>query len=105
LQAQFRDSQVVSMVLLAAYGNFQDRILLGLNLPMDADGPLAPLDVEFVEGALQMASLMPPQRELPPLQTAGKDLISNDGDWAAVSFDELQSRLESQRKASGVSLL
>ena len=97
LQAQFGDSQVASMVLLAAYGNFQDRIVLGLNLPMEADGPLAPLDVEFVDGALQMASLMPPQRELPSLQTTGKDLISNDGDWAALSFEELQSRLESQR--------
>ncbi len=97
MQAQFGDSQVASMVLLAAYGNFQDRIVLGLNLPLEAAGPLAPLDVEFVEGALQMASLMPPQGERPSLQTAGKDLISNDGDWAAVSFDELQSRLESQR--------
>ena len=97
LQAQFGDSQVASMVLLAAYGNFQDRIVLGLNLPMEADGPLAPLDVEFVDGALQMASLMPPQGELPSLQTTGKDLISNDGDWAALSFEELQSRLESQR--------
>lgn len=97
LQAQFGDNTVASMILLAAYGNFQDRIVLGLNLPMESDGPLAPLDMEFVEGALQMASLMPPQGGLPSLQTGGKDVISNDGDWGTVSFDELQARLESQR--------
>ena len=57
LRKQFGDNQVASMVLLAAYGNFKDRIVLGLNLPMEETGPLPPIDVEFVEGALQIASL------------------------------------------------
>ncbi len=97
LRLQYGDSQVASMVLLAAYGNFQDRIVLGLNLPMEETGPLQPIEVEFAEGALQIASLIPPHGEVPSLQSAGEDLIPDDGDWAAISFDELQSRLEKQR--------
>ena len=31
LRERFGDKQVAAMVLLAAYGNFQDRIVLGLN--------------------------------------------------------------------------
>ena len=60
LREQYGDRKVAAMILLAAYGNFQDRIVLGLNLPMEVDGPLAPLDIVFVDGALQMAPLIPP---------------------------------------------
>ena len=44
LRDRFGDKGVVSMVLLAAYGNFQDRIVLGLNLPLEPDGPIAPIE-------------------------------------------------------------
>lgn len=98
LRMEYGDSQVASIVLLAAYGNFQDRIVLGLNLPLEETGPLPPIDVEFAEGALQIASLIPPHGEVPSLQSAGVDLISDDREWAAISFDELQSRLEKQRE-------
>lgn len=97
LRQTYGDQQVASMVLLAAYGNFQDRIVLGLHLPMEESGPLAPLDVEFEEGALQMASLIPPNAEPPQLNSNGEDVVPDDGDWATISFDELQARLEKQR--------
>ncbi len=97
LRQEFGDNQVASMVLLAAYGNFQDRIVLGLNLPLEEHGPLEAIDVEFAEGALQIASLIPPHGEVPTLQAAGEDVIPDDGDWAAISFDQLQTRLEQQR--------
>lgn len=97
LQKQYGDHQVASMVLLAAYGNFQDRIVLGLQLPMEETGPLAPVEIEFAEGALQMTPLIPPKGEVPLLGAAGVDVIPEDGDWSAISFDELQARLEKQR--------
>lgn len=97
LRNQYGDSQVASMVLLAAYGSFQDRIVLGLNLPLEEKGPLEPIDVEFADGALQMVPLIPPHGVVPTPQAAGKDVIPDDDDWAAISFDELQSRLEQQR--------
>jgi hypothetical protein len=34
------------MVLLAAYGNFQDRLLLGLGIPPDTDEPMLPVPAE-----------------------------------------------------------
>ena len=97
VQAQFGDNQVASMVLLAAYGNFQDRIVLGLQLSLEQHGPLAPVEVNFVEGALQVASLIATQAEPPEWHSTGEDVIPDDGDWAAISFDELQTRLEQQR--------
>ena len=97
LRKQYGDNQVAAMVLLAAYANFQDRIVLGLQLPLEEQGPLAPIDVEFAEGALQIASLIPPHGEVPTLHAADKDVISDEADWAAISFDELQTRLEEQR--------
>lgn len=97
LRKEYGENQVASMVLLAAYGNFQDRIVLGLQLPMEQGGPLAPLDVEFVEGALQMAPLIPPNGPLPVLNANGTDVVADDADWASVTYDELQGRLEKQR--------
>ncbi len=88
---------VASMVLLAAYGNFQDRIVLGLQLPMEETGPLAPLNVEFSEDALQVASIIPAQSELPALNGAGRNVVPEERDWTAVSFEQLQTRLERQR--------
>lgn len=97
LRKTYGDNKVASMVLLAAYGNFQDRIVLGLQLPMEDSGPLAPLEVEFVEDAFQLAPLIPPTSERLSLNIAGEDVVSDDGDWGTVSFDELQARLEKQR--------
>ena len=97
LRQTYGDEGVASMVLLAAYGNFQDRIVLGLQLPLEESGPLAPVDVEFEEGALQIASLIPPNGERSELLTNGEDVVSDDGDWGTVSFEELQARLEQQR--------
>jgi alkylhydroperoxidase family enzyme len=97
LRSAFGEQQVAAMVLLAAYGNFQDRIVLGLQLPLEDAGPLAPLKVVFAEGALQVAPLIPPTGAPTALVTAGTDVVADDGDWASVSYTELQTRLEGQR--------
>lgn len=97
LRAWFGDKQVAAMVLLGAYGNFQDRIVLGLNLPLEPNGPLAPLAVKFADDAFQVAMLIPPNREIKPLVNSGDTVVPADRDWSSVSFDELQSRLEQQR--------
>ncbi len=51
LIALFGERQVVGMVLLLAYANFQDRLVLSLGLPPEADGPLPPLPVRFALAA------------------------------------------------------
>jgi alkylhydroperoxidase family enzyme len=98
LRVRYGDKQVAAMVLLAAYGNFQDRIILGLNLPLENNGPLPPLEVEFAEGGLQLAPIFPEQTSSVTLEpAAGQTVVPEDPQWSVISYDELQSRLEQQR--------
>jgi alkylhydroperoxidase family enzyme len=97
LVARFGAKKVAAMVLLGAYGNFQDRIVLGLNLPVEPDGPLPPLEVKFAPGAFQAVPVMPPQAEIKPLLESGETVVERDPEWSQLSYEELQSRLERQR--------
>ncbi|WP_373652905.1 hypothetical protein [Schlesneria sp. DSM 10557] len=97
LRQRYGDKRVASMVLLAAYGNFQDRIVLGLNLPMEDHGPLPPFSVTFAEGALQLAPIMPPHTTAEALVESGTSVVSHDPKWSQLSYDDLQGRLERQR--------
>ena len=101
LQKRYGDKKVAAMVYLAAYGNFQDRILLGLGVPLEADGPLAPLSVTFSKGAFQSAPLLPEQKEVPKLLTDGKAVVPEEPNWSKLSYGELQERLEKQRDRKG----
>ena len=98
LKNRFGEKQVAAMVLLAAYGNFQDRIVLGLNLPIEEHGPLAPLPVTFVDSAFQIASIMPAQTNTTTLVESGKKVVDDDQEWSRLTYDELQRRLEKQRE-------
>ena len=97
LKNRYGENRVAAMVLLAAYGNFQDRIVLGLNLPIEEHGPLAPLPVTFVDSAFQIASIMPAQTNSTTLVESGKKVVDDDQEWSRLTYDELQSRLEKQR--------
>ncbi len=97
LRSRFSDKQVAAMVLLGAYGNFQDRIVLGLNLSLEEDGPLSPVDVKFSDDAFQIAPFFPTQKEIPSLIASGENVVPKDEEWSQISFNELQRRLERQR--------
>ena len=47
LIARYGESKVVAMVLLLAYANFQDRLLLALDVSIEPGGPMPPPDVRF----------------------------------------------------------
>lgn len=97
LVKRFGDKKTASMVLLAAYGNFQDRLVLGLNLPMEEGGPLAPLVVTFGDDAFQQVPVMPPQHKLTPLKDTNPQVVTHEPEWSELSYPQLQTRLESQR--------
>ena len=97
LRERFGDKRVASMVLLAAYGNFQDRIVLGLDVPVESGGPLPPIEVKFVPEAFQSVPILPPQPALPKPVESGTTVVERDPEWSGLSYDELQSRLERQR--------
>lgn len=89
--------KVASMVLLAAYGSFQDRLVLGLNLPLEKDGPLPPLVVEFAAGALQLESHMPDVPVDVGNLVSGATVVTMSPAWDDISYQELQRRLQRQR--------
>lgn len=96
---RFGAKRVAAMVLLGAYGNYQDRLVLGLGLAMEPGGPLAPLDVRFAPGAIQLA---PPEQPASPSSSIppSADLagvVEPDPEWSELSFEELQARLDGQR--------
>jgi hypothetical protein len=97
LRERYGDKGVASMVLLAAYGNFQDRLILGLGIQLEADEPMLPLAAKFEPGALQVGSIIPEQKELPSLSKSGDTVVERDPQWSKLTFDDLQTRLEKQR--------
>lgn len=64
LVSLYGERQVVALVLLLAYANFQDRLILTLRLPPEPDGPLPPLEVRFARVPLG-ASRAGPARMAP----------------------------------------
>lgn len=100
LVALHGDSDVVAMVLLMAYANFQDRLLLTLGIELEPGGPLPPVDVAF----LKPLSPMPvPDRTKPENGPVPPDspLLVDDPSWGAIDFDALQTSLTTQRDNPG----
>jgi alkylhydroperoxidase family enzyme len=97
LIAAYGERQVVAMVLLLAYASFQDRLVLALNLPLEAGGPLPPVDVRF--------ALTPPGGHPAGARRPGLPVASDwhpaervtDPDWLALDFSRLQQELQRQR--------
>jgi alkylhydroperoxidase family enzyme len=95
LIGQYGEKQVVAMVLLLAYANFQDRLVLALDLPVEAGGPLAPLDVRFQP--IPLGSRLAVPRRAAPLAVSGGPEQEADADWLALAFPDLQKEMDRQR--------
>jgi hypothetical protein len=100
----YGDKQVVAMVLLVAYANFQDRLFLSLGLNVEPGGPLAPVGVRFAKD-LSSKSITVPKRQQPVEQLdksrANEAIKIDDADWLSVDFSTLQNKLEAQRDRPG----
>ena len=95
LVSAYGERQTAAMVLLMAYSNFQDRLLLSLGSPLEAGGPRPPVEVVFAPEAIEAQMVRPLPSAVSPLpKPTGKDLIEDDPDWATLGFDELQALLE-----------
>jgi alkylhydroperoxidase family enzyme len=95
LQVPFGEKQVVAMVLLLAYANFQDRLLLTLDLPVEDEGPLPPLKVQFPRKP-PPAAPRPPGEPTP--SKAGKVALSSSADeWPSLKFESLLQSMNEQR--------
>ncbi len=94
----YGDRQVVAMVLLLAYANFQDRLVLSLGLPA-AEGALAPPEVRFAKPAPDAPPPVAAPRQAPAAAAPAGELADLvDPEWTAVEFAELQKAMEHQRE-------
>jgi alkylhydroperoxidase family enzyme len=100
LAAYYGEEQAAAMVLLMAYANFQDRLILCLGATIEQeDGPLAPVDVSFPPEAYQFETSERPPLDDAPLPTpTGSDDVGDDAGWSAVTYEALQQRLQLQRE-------
>jgi alkylhydroperoxidase family enzyme len=99
LMAEFGPAKVTAMVLLLAYANFQDRLLLALDLPVEPGGPLAPLDVRFAKSAAAPpvpSRAKPTLKNLPPVPER-----VDDPEWLSLDVDQLQKGLSGQKGNAG----
>jgi alkylhydroperoxidase family enzyme len=99
----FGEAKVVAIVLQIAYSNFLYRMALALGLPVEAGGPLPPIDVQFAKPAHDTvigSEVVPAPRPVPvPSATASAEpnLKLTDPEWSRIRFEDLQHKLEVQR--------
>jgi hypothetical protein len=98
LMASYGESKLVAMVLLLAYANFQDRLLLALGVPIEAGGPMPPPDVRFDAKAdpPPVPARKRPQGRPVPDEPSRID----DPFWLSMDFDDLKDRLDGQKARS-----
>jgi alkylhydroperoxidase family enzyme len=99
LRKAYGEERLVAMVLLLASGNFQDRLLLGLDVPPEEGGPLAPIEIHLLKDA--KAPAVPDRARPEDLRGPTVPTVVDDPEWAAVNFDVLRKSLESQRANDG----
>jgi alkylhydroperoxidase family enzyme len=97
LVKEFGQSKVAAMVILMAYSNFQDRLLLCLGSPIEPGGPLPPIEVLVTPQPPSRSPARPEGDPSPLTNSTGQDLIEDDLEWISITYDELQGRLERQR--------
>jgi hypothetical protein len=99
LKAAFGEEKLTAMVLLLAAANFQDRLLLALDIPVEPGGPLPPLDVRFAQG--EPAPPVPERRRPGAGRLPFVPERVDDPEWQALDLDDLRKGLETQQANPG----
>jgi alkylhydroperoxidase family enzyme len=94
LRELYGDQKTVALVLLLAFANFQDRLLLGLGVNVEPGGPYPPLDIHFAKDDRASS----PARPNPVARLAARDSgFVNDPEWTSLDAAELQKAMSAQR--------
>ena len=99
LKASYGEAKLVAMVLLLASANFQDRIILGLGVPLENGSPLPPVDVTFDPKAANPA--VPPRANPAQRHGPAEPAKVDDPAWQEFDFDALQKGLRDQKANAG----
>lgn len=98
----YGEKQVVAIVLVAAFANFQDRLLLSLGANVEENGPLPPLKVRLSKPSPPNSSAKankgkPKHNDCRPADNPPSlPEKLDDPEWAALSFDTLREHLTQQ---------
>ena len=95
LRKQYGDANVVAMVQLLAYSNFQDRLIHSLGLPMDESATAAPLNPKFKHPYTDAAE--PAKRALPASERETQAAKISDPEWRKFDFAELKQLMDRQK--------
>ena len=85
------------MVLLVAHANFQDRLILALNLPLEAEGPAPAPNVRFARVPLGASRAGPAREKTAATGAALPRPRLPDSDWQALDFGRIQRELAARR--------
>jgi hypothetical protein len=95
LKASYGEEKLAAMVLLLASANFQDRIILGLGVPLEDGSPLPPVEVKLDPKAADPAV---PKRANPGDRLGPVEPVKiEDPEWREFDFDALQKGLRDQK--------
>jgi alkylhydroperoxidase family enzyme len=97
LRTIYGDANVVAMVQLIAYANFQDRLLHALGAAVEPGGALPTPTVEFSRPLSGGAAPKPRESPVSCGEGNAASAPSNSQEWASLDFATLQRLMESQR--------
>jgi alkylhydroperoxidase family enzyme len=106
----YGEEQVAAIVLLSAYANFQDRLLLGLGVAVEPGGPLPPITVRFRKPSPPTAAVGPEKGgAAEKAKEAAKRKVTSassnppkvaervdDPEWTSISIDTLRELMTQQ---------
>ncbi len=95
LKKGYGDKQLVAMVLLLAYANFQDRLVLALGVAPGAEDGMPPKEMKFTKAPLEIPP--PPRQKQAGEKASGQPATVNDDEWQSLAFTDLQKQMEDQR--------
>ena len=95
LKKRYGDKQLVAMVLLLAYANFQDRLIQALGVTPNNEDSQAAREIKFNKTSPSIAA--PPRRKQAGEKPSTQSAFVNDEEWQSLEFGDLQNQMEGQR--------
>ena len=96
IRKQYGDANVVAMVQLLAYANFQDRLIQALGVTLEREAPRQPLYLEFDRPFTGGASPQPRTHVGSVAEAVNAGRVA-DADWKKFDFVTLQKAMDAQK--------
>jgi alkylhydroperoxidase family enzyme len=93
LRERYGENTLVALIHVLAFANFHDRLIHGLGIDLEPNGPLLPRELKFSrEGDVKA-----PPRTAPMTTAVDAPAGFSDPEWLALDYPALQKAMEAQR--------